>query len=44
MYLMMQLADLGTIVDSDAENEWVFNPNKAIFDFVLNKINTDEEL
>ena len=46
MYLRMQLADLGTIAQSseeDAEN-FVFNPNQKVYDFVLNKINTDEEL
>lgn len=44
MYLMMQLADLGTIVDSSCEETWIFNPNKTVYDFVLNKLNTNEEL
>ena len=41
---MMQLADLGTIVDGSGEEEWKFEPNKKVFDFVLNKLNTTEEL
>lgn len=44
MYLMMQLADMGTIVDGADENTWTFNPSQKVYDFVLNKINTDEEL
>ena len=46
MYLRMQLADLGTIAagsEEDAEN-FAFTPNQKVYDFVLNKINTDEEL
>ena len=40
MYLMMQLADLGTIVDGSSEGDWIFNPNQVVYNFVLNKINT----
>lgn len=42
---MMQIADLGTIVESNSnEDSWTFNPSQKVYDFVLNKINTDEEL
>lgn len=46
MYLRMQLADLGSIQNSSAEDveNMVFNPNPKVYEFVLNKINTDEEL
>ena len=40
----MQLADLGTIVDSNCEETWIFNPNQTVYDFVMNKLNTTEEL
>lgn len=42
----MQIADLGSIAvssDEDSEN-FKFNPSQKVYDFVLNKINTDEEL
>ena len=46
MYLRMQLADLGSIQNSSAEDveNMIFNPNPKVYEFVLNKINTDEEL
>ena len=46
MYLRMQLADLGTIARSSAEDadQMLFNPNPKVYDVVLNKLNTNEEL
>ena len=44
MYLQMQLADLGTIVDAGGEDTWTFNPNPKVYDYVLNKLRTTEEL
>ena len=46
MYLRMQLADLGSLQSSNTEDveNMVFNFNPKVYEFVLNKINTDAEL
>ena len=46
MYLRMQLADLGCIQSLTAEDQenMVFRPNQKVYDFVLDKLNTNEEL
>merc|ERR1719382_1610948 len=46
MYLRMQLADLGPIARSSTEDadQLLFTPNPKVYDFVLNLINTNEEL
>ena len=40
----MQLADLGAIVDLNEEENWIFNPSPKVYDFVLNKLKTTDEL
>ena len=46
MYLRMQIADLGTIEKNSEEDRsnMHFNPNPKVYDFVLNILNTNEEL
>ena len=44
MYLMMQLADLGALAEASEEDPFTFKLNQTIYDFVANKLKSDEEL